>query len=708
MSIRKLEYYVKEKLAVGGVRGLYDAMIRGLKGRAMAISEFENYGYFRARARRIKEECLDELPELVKRFKEEAEKRGARVHIARDAVEANEIVAQIVAQCSGPVIKAKSLTSEEIELNKNLESVGVKVLETDLGELIVQLANERPTHIVFPAIHKSLEEVVGLISKIEPLPSGATHTDVLRSVRKYLRPFFLSSEVGIIGANAAIAENGAILLETNEGNGRLVSIMPKKLIVIMGVEKVVRTLRDAMVLARSHAVSATGQRLTVYVTVLVGRSPLGGKDRELHVVVIDNGRSRMLKDPLFKEALYCIRCGACMNVCSPYGYVGGDVFGHIYPGPIGIPWTANVYGIDVAAFSHLCISCGLCHTVCPVEIDIPFLIARVKEIYTGRYGQPLVNRVMMSYERFAYLASHLAPISNWALSNKVIRTIVELTMGIDRRRSLPKFKRNTFKRTFDTRLFVLPNGRGKVALYIDLYADVIAPEVAWNLSSALHTAGIEVVLPRQRTSGYPYFAYGDLKRAKEIAEFNVRHLAPLVEEGYHVVSIEPTATYALKHLYPKLLRSNEAEQVSKRTFGAMEYLLHLVNNGLIEVERSMEKGSRVGVHVPCHARSLDGSLGTLSLLSRAKVEYTVVETGMCCGMAGTFGLKRGSIGYDLSVGIGDRFFQLFKREGVDLIVTESSVCMLHLSEGTGIEAVHPLIFLRFTKSMPNATPPAQP
>ncbi|MCS6787854.1 MAG: LUD domain-containing protein, partial [Aigarchaeota archaeon] len=354
-GLRALEQTVEESLSRGPVRGLYLAMMRGLLGRKRAASEIDDYERFRDEARRIKERSLEEMEELLTEFVRNAEARGAKVHFARDAVEANEIILRVASGARARlIVKSKSLTSEEIELNQYLESRGIEVVETDLGERIIQLAGERPSHLVFPAIHKSVSEVAELFSKEGGEKLDHDVRPILSYVRRRLRSQFLDADVGINGANVAIAELGAVVLETNEGNGRLTASLPRVQVVLMGIEKVVKTVEEALILARSHAVAATGQRLTTYVSIMGGRLPVSGEGgRELHIVLLDNGRRRMLDDPVFREALYCIRCGACMNVCSPYSVVGGHVFGHIYPGPIGIPWTANVHGLDRAEFAEL-------------------------------------------------------------------------------------------------------------------------------------------------------------------------------------------------------------------------------------------------------------------------------------------------------------------------------------------------------------------
>lgn len=694
MTYRELERAVSESIRRGGVRGLYAAMLRGLRGRERAIAEFEDYASFRAGVRAIKERSVEELEELVREFVRNAEARGAKVHFAADAKEACEIILGIAERAGArTVVKSKSLTSEEIELNGVLEGAGIEVIETDLGERIIQLAKERPSHLVFPAIHRTVEEVAGLFSaeagvRLEP-EIGA----VLRYVRERLRRKFLEADVGINGANVAIAELGAVVLETNEGNGRLVASLPRIQIVLLGIEKVVRTVEEALMLARSHAVAATGQRLTVYVSVMGGRMELPGSEgRELHVVLLDNGRRRMRDDPVFREALYCIRCGACMNVCAPYSVVGGHVFGHIYPGPIGIPWTANVHGLDRAVFAHLCISCGLCREVCPVEINIPMMIARVKELDAESRGFPWVNRVMMAYERLGALASRFAPVANWALRSRTFRWLMERLLGLDRDAEVPPFAERSLRARLGRVMRRPENPVMRVALFPDFFYEYVRPDLAEGMIALLQEAGIEVDVPDVRTSGYPLVAYGDLKGAMRIAEQNVRVLREFTSRGYLVVSLEPTATYALKFVYPYLLRNEASVEVAGKTVEALGLLRELVASDRLSV--TPVRG-RYGVHVPCHQRALSGAENVLWLLRRAGEEAEVVGDGMCCGMAGTFGMKAGPIGRKLSQAMGRRLFDAFRSGGFDAIVTESSVCALHLRSGTGMRVLHPLELLRF-------------
>ena len=385
---------------------------------------------------------------LVEEFAGNVRRNGGKVFMAKTGEDAMRYVEELSKRVGAKlIVKAKSLTSDEIEFTHEMDKVGIRSVETDLGELIIQLAGETPVHLVMPAAHKSVQQIAQLVSGAVGRELPPDDQAILGTVRAYLRQLFLTADIGVSGANIGVAETGSIVIETNEGNGRLVTSIPKVHLVIIGMEKIVPKWEDATYLVKGHSASATGQNMTVYVSVITQHGPLAGSTdgREYHVIILDNGRSRMRDDPWFSDALNCIRCGACMNVCPTYGVAGGHTFGYIYPGPIGIPWTAEVHGLDRATFAHLCVSCGLCKEICPVDINIPMMIAKVKEEEVRENGQLMVNDFFMSSERLAKLASATAPASNWLLRRRATRAIMESFVGVDKRRTLPSFTRKRLR-----------------------------------------------------------------------------------------------------------------------------------------------------------------------------------------------------------------------------------------------------------------------
>jgi L-lactate dehydrogenase complex protein LldF len=678
-------------------KALLRCMKRGRDTRAAALETLPGGAAFRDDVRRIKERCIEELPRLQKQFVENARQRGVQVFEARSAADVIHYCLELAkARGATALAKSKSLTTEEVELNKPLIDAGIDVVETDLGELIIQLVNEKPFHLVFPSVHKMAPDVAEIFANVTGEHVQSDIPSLMKVVQKYLRPIFLNAQIGMTGANIGVAETGGICIETNEGNGRLVSSIGDCHVCIMGAEKIVATIEDAMHMILAHPVSASGQLPTTYVTWMHGRSPLGEgrarSPRESHLIIMDNGRSGMRADAVLREALYCIRCGACMNVCPTYGIVGGHTFGHIYPGPMGICWTAGVHGLEKAAdFAPLCISCGLCKEICPAKIDLPFIIAEIKHRDAQKSGQRLADQVMMGADNAARLASLTAPLANLALDNKPLRKAMAKTIGLSAQRKLPPFAAAPFERRFKNRRSKVARPRRKVALFIDVYANYNDPDLGMAAVRHLEALDCQVVLPDQKAAGYPFIAYGDMDRARKTARYNVAKLAPYVAQGYEVVGIEPTATYCLAQSYPKLLNHPpQACAVADHTHELFEYLLMLEYEDGRSRSAATLAGKRFGYHCSCHQRPMGAGNGAMQWLRRRGAAVELIETGTCCGMGGTFGLKSGPLGHKLSAAVGEPLFALFKNAAIDAIVTESSVCTIQLAEGTGIPVYHPL------------------
>jgi L-lactate dehydrogenase complex protein LldF len=334
----------------------------------------------RTEARRVRLEALDRHEAIRREFTERIEERGATVHAARDAAEARAIVARLAAEAGKRVVKAKSMTSEEIELNPALEAAGLSVTETDLGEWILQLAGQAPSHVTAPAIHLSVEEVAGILheragvpvpewalrnERVAPEVRTALARDLSLAARAALRERFDEAEVGISGANLLVAESGTIVLVENEGNIRLTTTLPRRHIVLAGFDKLVARDSDLALLLPLLPVCATGQRQSASVSLLADRHP------DMHVVLLDNGRSAILADPAQRDLLTCIRCGACMNACPVYRCVGGHAYGGVYPGPIGAALLPQLPGAERHAELPFASSlCGACDEACPVGIPL--------------------------------------------------------------------------------------------------------------------------------------------------------------------------------------------------------------------------------------------------------------------------------------------------------------------------------------------------
>ena len=349
----------------------------------------------RAKAREIRRKTFDEIDKHLETLFTNLQNLGVHVHSAPDADSAKRIVLEIARKHNvETVVKSKSMASEEIHLNQALEAAGITPYETDLGEWILQLANETPSHLVAPAIHKTLKQVQDLFrAKVDP-NAGSDPQELTSIARKKLRTEFMRAGMGISGVNFAVAESGTLCLVTNEGNGRLVTTLPKVHVAIMGFEKVVPTLRDTLTLLSVLPRSATGQKLTSYFTMLTGprrENEADGPD-EVHLLLLDGGRSRHLGTP-FQEAFHCIRCGACQNACPVFQTVGGHTYDSVYGGPIGSILSPMLRGLDVSgelpAASSLC---GACMDACPVFVDIPRMLLEMREARTVKKNNALMER----------------------------------------------------------------------------------------------------------------------------------------------------------------------------------------------------------------------------------------------------------------------------------------------------------------------------
>lgn len=356
--------------------------------RKAAIATVPDWEASRETARSIKAEVLGNLDKYLQSFADKAEANGARVHWAADAEEACSIVVGLTKERGAlMVVKSKSMVTEEIHLNAALEAEGIEPVETDLGEWIIQLAGETPSHIVVPAIHKTKSQIADLFAEKVGTKRTADVDELTAATRRILRQKFAKATVGISGVNFGIAETGSILILENEGNIRLTTSLPKTHIAVMGIEKLLPKFIDLAVFLELLPRSGTGQRLTAYQSIITGTKKHEddeGPD-ELHIVLVDNGRSRMLAHPVTRQSLACIRCGACLNACPVYQSVGGHAYGAVYPGPIGAVITPQLEGLAKAKqLPYASSLCGACREVCPVKIDIPELLLHLRaEITEG-------------------------------------------------------------------------------------------------------------------------------------------------------------------------------------------------------------------------------------------------------------------------------------------------------------------------------------
>ena len=350
--------------------------------RAHAVEETPDWEQLRSAGSALKEDVAARMPELLEQFEEAVTARGGIVHWARDAKEANEIITQLI-QDTGEtdVVKVKSMATQEIGLNEHLEEAGISARETDLAELIVQLGEDKPSHILVPAIHRNRAEIRDIFVRQMPNTDEslqANPPELAEASRKFLREQFMKAKVAISGANFGVAENGVINIVESEGNGRMCVTLPETLITVMGIEKLVPTFQDLEVFLQLLPRSSTAERMNPYTSMWTGVTE-GDGPQNFHLVLLDNGRTAALSNPVGSQALKCIRCSACLNVCPVYERAGGHAYGSVYPGPIGISLTPQLTGMKdhhdpSASLPYACSLCGRCDEVCPVKIPLSQVI----------------------------------------------------------------------------------------------------------------------------------------------------------------------------------------------------------------------------------------------------------------------------------------------------------------------------------------------
>ena len=411
--------------------------------RNAAFTLLEDGEELREKAHKIKKDTLDRLDEYLEHLEKKIIQTGGKVHWAGTAGQARKIIEKLaIDKGVRTVVKGKSMVTEEIGLNEGLIAQGLEVVETDLGEFIIQLAEEPPSHLIGPAIHKTREQIAELFSEKFGVKFMENPQEMTVFARNTLRQKFLDADMGITGVNFAVAETGTIVLFENEGNIRLTTTLPKIHVAVMGIEKVIPTLDDLGVLIKLLARSCTGQKLSSYVSFINGPKRDGERDgaEEFHLVILDNGRNRILADSELRETLHCIRCGACLNFCPVYLKIGGHAYGWVYSGPIGSILTPQLINRKKACLlPYACTLCGACAEVCPVKIDIPRILVALRKKYVedpkwenaipfyekglfALYASAMQNRFL--YEGFSRMARviqrpFLAILNRWGHYNQI-------------------------------------------------------------------------------------------------------------------------------------------------------------------------------------------------------------------------------------------------------------------------------------------------
>ena len=593
----------------------------------------------------VKDDAAKHIEELYRKFKSEAESRGVKVHRAADAAEACEIIGRIAADNGvRKAVKSKSMTAEEIGLNESLRKSGVEVCETDLGEWIIQLRGEGPSHMVMPAIHLSRGQVADEFEKATG--ERQDHEDVQKLVkvaRRELKPKFHEADMGISGANFCIAETGAIAIVTNEGNGRLVNTLPRVHVALAGLDKLVPRVDDALAALAVLPRNATSQRLTAYTTFICGagpcaKSPTGRK--EMHVVFLDNGRSKIAEDPLFSQIFRCVRCGACANVCLVYRMVGGHSLGHVYIGAIGLVLTYLFHDREIAkTLCQNCIGCGACKDVCSGGIDLPALVGEIRARFSKEDGAPALARiasVAMKNRKVFHALLKFAKFSQRPVAGRdgFVRHLPMALFGKHGFKSLPTLAPKSFRDMWPTFSSRPEKPRLKIALFAGCAQDFAYPHHLVAAMKVFAAAGVQVDFPMDQTCcGLPLTMLGEKDTAADVARQNV---AAFAGEYDAIVTLCASCASHLKHGYRRLL-GDDAAAFSDKVVDFSSFVHDRIGLDALSLRRS---GEKVAYHASCHLCRELGVKEAPRAIIKASADYVPsAEEETCCGFGGTFSVK---------------------------------------------------------------------
>ncbi|WP_196601137.1 L-lactate dehydrogenase (quinone) large subunit LdhH [Pectinatus frisingensis] len=677
--------------------------------RAKAYANVADIDELRDDLRDMKQYSVAHVEELADEFQTSLEQRGGKVFRAKDGDELKKILLKICQENDvHNIVKSKSMATEEIRLNDYLEEQGLRVKETDLGEWMLSVAGQHPSHMVMPAIHLNRNQCAKFFSDElkEDIPSDIPF--MVQTARRVLRKEFLNADMGISGANFGIAENGAIGLVTNEGNGRIVTTIPPIHVIIMGYEKLIPKTSDASKIMRLLPRNGTGQRMVSYLTLVDGPTPIirekNGEmveeNKKVYAILLDNGRLKAAHDPVMKEVYQCVRCASCLNVCPIWSTVGGNVYGHIYSGGIGAILTGLLNGLDeFSQFSDLCIGCRRCTTVCPGKINIPDLIQELRNRQVAKKGlsfpeKMIFQKIMTNRKVFHSLLRAASLGQKPVKSGKFIRNLPLFFAKMTEGRSLPAIADKPFRDRAEKLLQNNPaNPKMRIAFFSGCNLDFVFPETGESVVKVLQDIGAEVIYPQeQNCCGKPIIGAGDLDTARRLAKQNIAALE--ATNADYVIAACPTCAETLEQTYKELFKDDKvwlerAEKLSRKLKEFSSFVEQIyADNGRLKNTAGKEK---ITYHDSCHMRRSLGIYKEPRELLKSAPGYEFVEmTGadQCCGMAGSFGMKYA----DLSIQLLNRKLKNIKESGATTVAVACPACMMQI--GGGIDKMAPNIKIK--------------
>jgi len=642
----------------------------------------------------VKTYAAEHIDEMIAEFTTNCEARGGHVYHAKSTEDAMEWIRQLVKEKGvKSIVKSKSMASEEIKMNHVLGDDGVLVQETDLGEFIISLEGNTPVHMVMPALHLNKEQVADLFTDYTKEKNNPVILEEVRTARRVMRDKFTQADMGVSGANIAVAETGTVFTMTNEGNGRMVGTLPPIHLYVFGIEKFVKSLSDARHIFKALPRNGTAQRITTYLSMYTGACEVT-KDKETDekckkdfycVILDDPGRREILAEPDFREIFNCIRCGACLDVCPAFALVGGHVYGsNVYTGGIGTMLTHFLVDEERASeIQNICLQCGRCNEVCGGGLHISDMIMRLREKNMQEKPDALKKFALdaVSDRKLFHSMLRIASVAQGVFTKgePMIRHLPMFLSGMTKGKSFPAIAQVPLRDFFHTIKQDVKDPKGTVAIFAGCLLDFVYTDLARAVVADMNSIGYKVKMPLgQACCGCPASNIGDVENARKEAEINIEGME--AEKYDYIVSACPSCTHQLR-LYPTFFEEgtpmyNRAKELADKAFDFCKLFYDLEGVS----QEGDGKAVKVTYHDSCHLkRSLGVSQEQRELLKNTKgVEFVEMnECDNCCGFGGSYSL----LCPDISSHILENKIQNIKESGADVVALDCPGCLMQIKGG---------------------------
>ena len=698
ISRQGLKRQVKKALADHYLSNELKIHLQELNSQRSALFPEASWEKCRQQVFQAKRRAIERLPKLVQQFKQEAELTGAKVHFAETSQEANALIAGLATERQVQrIAKSRSFTAKEVNLSQHLRKNGFDVCETDISQWILHATGQFSSHFAFPMIHLSKARTAELLAQTFGKKLDSDPANLVSLVRATIRRKMLSAQMAVTGANAAVAENGSVMIVDNEGNCRLLATLPSIHVVLIGAEKIVETTEDAISVLRLLPPHSTGERIPSYVTWVHGPVPYtetGGIQRELHIILLNNGRLELREDPWYQDVFQCIRCGSCANVCPAYRNLGGAVFGETYPGPVGLVLSALLKGIgSVQHTLNLCNQCLACAEVCPAKVPIPDLILQLRQDRAEGHPMSLAKKIairkILPNKKIFHAALRGCAILQKPLINKdgFIEKIPLFQVQTASRSLSPIAKRRFRDVWAGLSSTPLSSPAATVTLFPGCAVDFLFPEIAEAAVRTLRAYNVEVLFsPDQTCCGAPARNEGEMQTLLRMAQANLKALS--CQRSDFIITLCPLCNTVLKETYPALKTDDETwnemtDSIAKRVTYYSAFLvdtLNLLPETLVRPQAGLKE--KVTYHDPCDlSRGLHVRQQPRTLIQQIEGAELVEmkDSDACCGWCMAFSLSfPGLSGHILNEKIHN-----IKDTDAEIVVTDCPGCILQIRGGLG-------------------------